>query len=269
MIEQAEKRETDGVLHVVGLYSHFGHSYAGNTPSDALTGLKTEFESLAHAATELRASLPHGRTLTFSVGATPTATAAQNILESTKSKEVSDVLEYITSLQNGGNVQLELHAGVYPLLDMQQLATHAAPSNLSYDHLGLRILAEVASLYPDRSKPEALVAAGSLVLGRDPCKSYPGWGVVAPWPHANPDFPVYNEQERKGWIVGRLSQEHGILSWEGSTAGKRELRIGDKVLIWPNHACIAGVGFGWYYVVDSEEEDKDLVRDIWVRCRGW
>jgi D-serine deaminase-like pyridoxal phosphate-dependent protein len=269
LLDRIKMGETEGTVCIIGLYSHFGHSYDGNTPSDALTGLKTEFESLAHAAKEMDSSLPRGRQLTFSVGATPTATAAQAFFGSAESNEVRDVTEYLKSLQKSGEVQLELHAGVYPLLDMQQLATHASPSNLSYNDLGLRILAEIASLYPDRSKPEALIAAGTLVLGREPCKSYPGWGVVTPWPHSNPDFPIYDEQKKSGWIVGRVSQEHGILSWEGPTDGKRELHVGGKVLVWPNHACMAGVGFGWYYVVDSDEDEEDVVRDVWVRCRGW
>jgi hypothetical protein len=34
-------------------------------------------------------------------------------------------------------------------------------------------------------------------------------------------------------------------------------------------ACIAGVNFGWYLVVDSDKADPDKVEDVWVRCRGW
>jgi len=66
-----------------------------------------------------------------------------------------------------------------------------------------------------------------------------------------------------------VSQEHGILTWEGEGPATRELKIGEKVMVWPNHACVAGSGFGWYFIVDSDSEDGDLVRDIWVRCRGW
>lgn len=163
-------------------------------------------------------------------------------------------------------------------MDMQQLAARARPQHstsdpsqslLSYRDLGFRILAEVASVYPDRGeKPEALIAAGSIVLGREPCKSYPGWAVVTPWPaqsgqHYDP------EGDRTGWIVGRISQEHGILTWEASREGMRELKVGEKLLLWPNHACIAGVNFGWYLVVDSDAEDPDRISDVWLRWRGW
>lgn len=153
---------------------------------------------------------------------------------------------------------------------MQQLASRARDQSLfSYRDLGFRILAEVASVYPDRGdKPEALIAAGSIVLGREPCKSYPGWGVVTPWP-ATPGQHYDPEDSKTGWIVGRISQEHGVLTFEGSQEGMRQLSHGEKVLIWPNHACIAGVNFGWFLVVDGDSEDPDQVRNVWLRWRGW
>ena len=76
-----------------------------------------------------------------------------------------------------------------------------------------------------------------------------------------------------GWIVNRVSQEHGILrrSSPETPSSAPDLRLGQKVKIWPNHACIAGAGFDWYYVVDSSlpEEEKDVIVDIWLRWRGW
>lgn len=101
--------------------------------------------------------------------------------------------------------------------------------------------------------------------------------MVTPWvpSSSQPGFPSstkighYDEDKRTGWIVGRVSQEHGILTWEGSDKAERHLEIGQKIMVWPNHACVAGSGFGWYFVVDSESGDADVVRDVWVRCRGW
>ena len=133
-------------------------------------------------------------------------------------------------------------------------------------------MVEVASVYDEREKPEALIAAGSIVLGREPCKSYSGWGVVSPWT-SNGDAVkahIYDpERSKTGWIVGRISQEHGILTWEGSRENQRSLDLGERVLIWPNHACMAGPSFGWYLVVDSDSKDPDEIVDIWVRWRGW
>ncbi|KAG9631241.1 hypothetical protein KCU64_g16744, partial [Aureobasidium melanogenum] len=174
---------------------------------------------------------------------------------------------------------VEIHAGVYPVLDMQQLATRARPTSvdgkplLSTENLGLRILVEVASTYNERDKPEALIAAGSIVLAREPCKSYPGWGVVTPWTDGSAPaeiFSVYDpEGSKTGWIVGRISQEHGNLTWEGSTDGMRKLEIGEKVMIWPNHACMAGPSFGYYVVVDGDSSEPDKIVDVWSRWRGW
>ena len=213
--------------------------------------------------------------ISLSIGATPTATAMQNLLDGTEGgKKYKAILERVKS-----SFAVEIHAGVYPVMDMQQLATRARPQHslnepeqslLSYRDLGLRILVEVASVYPDRGeKPEALVAAGSIALGREPCKSYDGWAVVTPWPATSSGQHYDPEGSRAGWIVGRISQEHGILTWEGPTDGMRQLSFGEKLLLWPNHACIAGVNFGWYLVVDSDSDDPDRVHDVWLRWRGW
>lgn len=224
--------------------------------------------------------MPTSTRFTLSVGATPTTTSAQNLLSTSPASPqdrdaISDAQTLITRIQKRHD--LELHAGVYTTNDLQQLATHATPHPI-----GLRILAEVLSTYPTgRSSPEALIGAGSLALGREPCAAYPGWGVVAgdPWGAEGGDT-VYDvdmeEGGREGWYVGRVSQEHGVLVWEGRGGVTRGLRVGQKVLVWPNHACIAGAHFGWYLVVDSGAGEVDgggrkgtEVVDVWVRCRGW
>jgi len=256
---------TDGFK---GFYSHLGSSYSGSDQQDAMNGLDQELRELDRAASSFQLNLG-GKKLTLSVGATPTATAAQNL--AIESVAGSKQYDYLKERYN-----VELHAGVYPLLDLQQLATHARDIHtdpkdefepLSLDNIGLKILVEITSLYDDRSKPEALIAAGSLALGREPCKSYPGWGVVAN-DMGNQGGTVYDaDGEKTGWIVGRISQEHGILSWEGPKDSMKRLSIGDKLLIWPNHACVAAAGFGWYLIIDSEKGGNEVV-DVWVRWRG-
>ncbi len=123
-------------------------------------------------------------------------------------------------------------------------------------------------MYESRDSPEALIAAGSLALGHDACKSYNGWGIVSDW-----GMPGDHFQGRSGWQVGRISQEHGILTRDSQYEDheQAELKVGQKVRVWPNHACVAGAGFGWYLVIDSSlpEEKGNQVVDVWVRCRGW
>lgn len=263
-------------VHLAGLYTHMGSSYNSSSPEEALQYMVAELEGLKEGAISfLKCIGPVGAKdsgaakLILSLGATPTATSTHNLLENTEgAQRYRKLLEEINQ-----SFAVELHAGVYPLLDMQQLATRARPRNgassLSYSDLGFRVLAEVASLYPDRgAKPEALIAAGSIVLGREPCKSYEGWGVVTPWPskvghHYDP------EGSQNGWVVGRISQEHGVLVWEGPREHFRALEFGQKILLWPNHACIAGVNFGCYLVIDSDTAEPDQIQDVWIRSRGW
>jgi D-serine deaminase-like pyridoxal phosphate-dependent protein len=269
MCKNLKEPSIKSVITVLGLYTHLGHSYGFSSPLESLEGLLAEFEALNTVAenhfTETR--------LTLSVGATPTATAAQMLTDDAQVEQLdgySNVRARWNMLKQSRH-NLEIHAGVYPFLDMQQLATHARISNLSEGNIGLRVLVEVASLYSERSKPEALIAAGSLALGREPCKSYSGWGIATPWSSLAVENrnEYYSTKSPKGWIVGRISQEHGVLTWEGDTDGMRELQIGEKLMLWPNHACVAGAGFGWYYVVDSDVDGGEAVQDVWVRCRGW
>ncbi|KAF2679118.1 hypothetical protein K458DRAFT_315082 [Lentithecium fluviatile CBS 122367] len=249
-----------------GFYSHYGHSYGGSSEDDAATGLIAELRGLEEATAAVPKEF-RGK-LVLTVGATPTATAAQNMLShSSKAGEFEELLGKLKEKHT-----IELHAGVYPLLDLQQVATHARPPTghapLSKTAIGSKLLVEVVSLYDEKEKPEALISAGSLALGREPCKSYPGWGIVTN-ELGNKHNDVYDERgEKIGWIVGRVSQEHGILTWEGVKAQMKPLTIGEKLLIWPNHACVAGAGFGWYVVVDSEKGGDSIV-DVWVRWKGW
>lgn len=261
-------------IYLKGFYSHFGHSYAGESEDDAANGLIEELVGLEAAIAAVPPS-PHSEPLVLSVGATPTATAAQNMLSSSSpaAQKFGSILARLKE-----NHRVELHAGVYPLLDCQQVATHARSSSgqpstsfqpLSIHNIAIRMLVEVTSVYHEREKPEALVSAGSLAMGREPCKSYPGWGIVTNALGNAKTQSVYNERGGKtGWIVGRISQEHGILTWEGDAAMCNPLTIGDKVCIWPNHACVAGAGFGWYLITDSGLGGEKVV-DVWVRWRGW
>lgn len=187
--------------------------------------------------------------------------------------------------------EVELHAGVYPLLDLQQVATCARPRKptdikdnddkhtdtakekdentyppLSKDAIAIKLLVEISSVYTSRSQPQALISCGTLALGREPCKSYPGWGIVSNDLANSGAELVYDEDgARTGWIVGSVSQEHGLLKWEGDGRGCNRLEVGDKVLVWPNHACVAAAGFGWYFIVNGD----DKVVDVWSRWRGW
>ncbi|KAK0115638.1 hypothetical protein ONS96_014085 [Cadophora gregata f. sp. sojae] len=307
--------EKAGTLNLLGLYSHAGQSYSSSGESDALDFLRQEFEALLVTAIELRTVSP-SHPLVLSVGATPTTTSIRNLLlthpppdsrspssplPSTPSQEAISALRATISLIRSSGLTIEIHAGVYPTLDIQQLATHALPTTgphamLTWNDLAFTVVAEVASIYPGRGKngtPEVLINAGIIALAREPCKAYGGFGIVSGWGREGVHTPLTSPELHTGWTVGRISQEHGILVWtspssnpnnstessttetsttETSTTEKESkipeeemLHVGQKIRIWPNHACITGAGFGWYLVVDGGDE----IVDVWPRWRGW
>ncbi len=286
LISHVLDEESHGTVDLLGFYSHAGHSYGGDSAFGAMELLIVELEGLEKAANYASTACDHAptrRKYVLSVGATPTATSIENMLERSAQEKAPmageiDKLKTVIERINATHA-IEIHAGVYPFLDMQQLATQASPSalpdnpnyepsGLSTTDIALTIMAEVASVYESRDNAEALIAAGSLALGHDPCKSYNGWGIVSDWGMATDNF-----EGRSGWQVGRISQEHGILTKDLQRESHElaELKIGQKVRVWPNHACVAGAGFGWYLVVDSSlpEDRRDQIVDVWVRCQGW
>ncbi|MCJ1474132.1 hypothetical protein MMC13_002790 [Lambiella insularis] len=274
----------NGSVHLSGFYSHAGHSYAVSSEAAAMEHLSDEIDGLIEAAaiaTEIAECSPRSTSIrsqyVLSVGATPSATSIQSLIIDTGTN--GDIEAERNRLKKcieraKANCSVELHAGVYPILDMQQLATEASPSAstlkptnarqvISHSDLALTILTEVTSAYKHRDPEEALIAAGTLALGREPCKSYNGWGVVSDW-----NLSSLVPSKRSGWVVARISQEHGVLQ-NTSSIHAPALSVGKKVRIWPNHACIAGAGFNFYFVVDSADiGNEDTIVDIWMRCRG-
>ncbi|KAL7620683.1 hypothetical protein AAE478_009678 [Parahypoxylon ruwenzoriense] len=366
--------EANGSCELLGLYSHAGHSYATRRDWEAMGILSAEFEALRQVATLVRDKRTGSHApLVLSVGATPTVTTIQHP-DFASTAEGDDGHNHDTDTKNGGKINsvngsggstlltmvptsqlkslirslkaegfaLEVHAGVYPTLDIQQLAAHARDyAHLNSSMIGITVLADVASVYPERGDDgttEALVNAGCIALGREPCadmgevkgQHYSGWGIVAPWGdeglvstsdatvtnsangnsaangsnglngHSNghgtngtngnhngtnghdagtgtgsnnllapgPRFPA----SHGGWQVAKISQEHGILRWQGRASDEVPLRVGQRVRIWPNHACIASAAFPFYLVVDSRNKGgrgEDEIVDVWVKWNGW
>lgn len=71
-------------------------------------------------------------------------------------------------------------------------------------------------------------------------------------------------------IVERISQEHGIIAWEGGGGPAIPLRVGQALRLYPNHACVTGALYGWYLVVDSSDDGQgSRIVDVWTRTTGW
>ncbi|KAJ5511678.1 hypothetical protein N7453_003781 [Penicillium expansum] len=144
------------------------------------------------------------RELIISVGATPQVVSSQNLLRDDSPHAEARELKALLRETN-----VELHAGVYPILDMQQFSTNAsADAGFLEDEIAIAVLTEVCSVYNDgeREKPEALLAAGTLALGREPCPSYSGWGGCF--------FLATGWASSERLVVKRISQEHAIVTWE-------------------------------------------------------
>ncbi|KAI1455825.1 putative serine dehydratase domain-containing protein [Annulohypoxylon moriforme] len=322
LIDALLASETEGTSSLLGVYSHAGHSYASRKDWEAMNYLSQEFEGLRLVAEQVKEKRVPGRDpLVLSVGATPTATTIQHpdLVETGTNGDVAttttngttngnatitngngtnglpkqaDILTpvpttYLKTLLKtlkSSNFTLEVHAGVYPTLDIQQLCAHARDSaTLNASQIGITVLSEICSLYPSRSPTsttEALINAGCIALGREPVadlgepkgKSYVGWGVLMPWgeltnlPAPGREFPTKHE----GWEVASLSQEHGILRWAGRAEDEVPLRVGQRVRVWPNHSCITGAAHAYYLVVDSRNAGReDEIVDVWVRWNGW
>lgn len=279
-----------------GFYSHAGHSYHGSDPEEAMTYLIEEITGLKKAVECLQQLYPWFKgssisQLTLSVGATPSATSIQNLTTTHMEPTASNLRTAIHDISKlPYPCTIELHAGVYTFLDMQQISTKAAPASTPFftsehqmgtKHVALTILAEVASVYSDRAPPEVLVAAGTLALGREPAGNFSGWAVASDWGLIKADGKVGLGDMESSWEVWKISQEHGFLRRKSETAspqssaaaketdGDLPWKIGQKVRLWPNHACIAGAMFGSYVVVDKEVDEGQTVVDVWMRCRGW
>ncbi|KAM3545898.1 hypothetical protein ARSEF1564_001179 [Beauveria bassiana] len=293
--DAALKAHQNGDIVLSGLYSHAGQSYGGDSRAAAIKMMGDEIRAMMVGADKIKAraadqgvsNLP---ALVLSGGASPTALSVQNLLsqdddaQAASTPELQAEVQSLTALfgtvKSSGHV-VEIHAGVYPTLDLQQLAAHSmSASRLSWGDIALTILAQVHSTYPGRGAggtPEALIGAGGLALGREFCKAYDGMALLTPWGRTGAAPPAGDVEDYEGWQVGRFSQEHGILTW---AAGKRKgtpsgpppdmLEVGQKVKLWPNHACITSSHFGWYFVVDEDRPGKeDEIVDIWTKARGW
>lgn len=278
LIEALAQLESNGEAELLGVYSHSSLSYKDSTAEQAMANLEGEIQGCLDAVNAHAQLFSKDKELTISVGASPQVTAVENLVTSQgdlspAAESLRKSIQAVTTGNPGGlQTRLELHAGVYSILDMQQVSTNSRRELGSYEEeIAISIIAEVCSVYNDneRSQPEALVAVGCLGLGREPCAAYPGWGVIS-----QSSYKKASDNGRR-LIIDRISQEHSIAAWEhadsedASSLPPVPLEVGQDVVIFPSHACVAGALYGWYLIVDSSEGDSTQIVDVWVRASGW
>ncbi|KAL0951238.1 hypothetical protein HGRIS_007956 [Hohenbuehelia grisea] len=222
-------------LEIYGFYAHAGNAYGSTSLSSATSFLSSEVEAV-NAAAEVALSLRPEASTSFvlSVGSTPTAHAAN-----AESRAILKRMLHGT---------LELHAGNYPMLDLQQKHT----SLIGEGDIAQKVLATVISNYPGRGESgvdEAMIDAGAIAFSKDGGPSG-GYGDVIGRP----------------WRVGRISQEHGILVSMGQD---NKLEVGEVVEIIGQHACLIAAAYPWFYVVDGGVDEGRTVVDVWVPWKGW
>ncbi|OJJ50623.1 hypothetical protein ASPZODRAFT_148099 [Penicilliopsis zonata CBS 506.65] len=249
-----EKVQASPTVSLYGFYCHAGHSYSCRTADSAASVLELEVKGVVAAASRI----PRDHTVVVSVGSTPTAHVVQSLkavlpdnmkleLHAGKSTDPHTYLYLYLYIYRCG---ILIILGNFPSNDLQQVTT----TLVTVDQQALRVLAEVCSVYPERN--EALINAGTIALSKETSDS-PGYGRVT---------------DRPKWSVMRMSQEHGILclTGEGDSSKEKELvmdhfKIGQKVFLHCQHACITAAAHFVYYVVDKE----DIVRETWIPWKGW
>lgn len=235
LIKLLLKPSTLNYISLFGFYCHAGHSYASCDCNQAESYL---IDEIKHGNEACKKALEIDPTLKLeiSIGSTPTAHASESLKISSIGKLFG---------------QLELHAGNYPFCDLQQMSTNC----VSLQNVSCRVLADVLSSYPNRGKHlpgEQLVNAGVIALARE-FGPLPGHGRI------------YSPHGYENWIVGRLSQEHGILVPLKENNQSQMIPLGTRVEIIPQHSCITAASYPWYFVFDGD----DTVVDIWIPWRGW
>ena len=116
----------------------------------------------------------------------------------------------------------QIRPGIFAFNDVGQIAL----GNASLDSTAVRVIATVTS-HPDPDR--ACIDAGSKALSTDLVPAgahrdeYPGHGLLVNAP---------------GWVLDRMSEEHGWLRWKGE-GEPTTLPVGSRVEIVPNHVCMA------------------------------
>jgi D-serine deaminase-like pyridoxal phosphate-dependent protein len=212
----------DDNLHFMGILSHAGHAYGAGTVEQVRLIAEEERRIMGRVRERLEAA---GMELPeVSVGSTPTVVAA-------------DSFEGIT----------EIRPGNYVFMDRTQLALGIA----STEEIALSILSTVVS----RNEDYLIIDAGSKVLSSDRgphgSDSLEGYGVA---------FTLEDEIQDRGWIVEKLSEEHGFLRRHGAD----DPDIGTRLRIIPNHSCVVANLADELVMVD----DTGTPRIVPVDARG-
>ncbi|GBC99929.1 D-threonine aldolase [bacterium HR17] len=198
-------------VHFRGIRSHDGRTYRMPTMEERMQVAKEEAERMAEAANQIR---QRGVDCDLvSIGSTPGAYFA---------------------LQNGWTDGItEVRPGNYVFHDRMQISLGVARP----DDCALRVVASVVST---PREGEALIDAGLKTLTGTLDRFSEGYGLVVAYTVKG---NTHRLVKSSGWsgdqpsktpqmVIERLWEECGLIRCEGES-----LRVGDRLVIVPNHAC--------------------------------
>ena len=239
-IDSGDKRagvspDGDDLLHVAaalgdrlaGVMTHAGHSYSCRTIECIADVAEDERLAVVSAAARLRDAGLNCEVV--SVGSTPTMTHARNL-----------------------NGVTEGRPGVYMFQDLFQ----AELGSCAKEDIAMTVLASVIGRNAEGGR--ILIDAGAIALSKDRSTQVTehdaGFGEIR---------DVGNGYGPGKCIINRAYQEHGAADCTPDAFEK--LKIGTRVRVAPNHACLTAAAHDRYYVVDGGTE----VVAVWDRVNGW
>jgi D-serine deaminase-like pyridoxal phosphate-dependent protein len=213
-------------LRLAGLYCHSGNSYnCPGCPSEARAAAQSlavvEATVVSTLAADLAAQGIH--TPAISIGATPSLMAGS--VWSTAA--IDAALSILPS-----TTELELHAGNYPFLDRQQVASGSA----GMEDIAVYVLARIIGVYPDRNGGEFLIDAGGCALHKD-SGGLDTWGCLA-----EDHSVVLRKMTQEVSVVGRAKGDATPIDYS-------RYIIGSLVRVLPNHSCMTAACHDYYVTV--------------------
>jgi D-serine deaminase-like pyridoxal phosphate-dependent protein len=143
----------------------------------------------------------------------------------------------------------EMRPGVYMFGDRFQ----SAILSCTPEDWALSVLATVIGCYPDRDL--ALIDAGGLALSQDrsmeAIDSTVSYGAL---------YDATGRAPLEGVSLATVNQEHGFIRGRVGT-----LKVGQRVRVYPNHACMMAAMYKAYNVTDGADE---IVAE-WDRVNRW
>jgi D-serine deaminase-like pyridoxal phosphate-dependent protein len=191
-------------LRFAGILSHAGHGYHAHSEMELEHIAVREAEMMQDLAT--RAALAGVTVEEVSVGSTPTARFIGRQIAATDPARPGRITE--------------MRPGNYVFRDRTQIALGAATLENCAMFIEAMVVARPAA---DR----VILDCGAKTLALDGCRGFeaqPGHGLVL-LPDGTPDPTL---------VIERLNEEHATVRATEST----RLRIGDRVRVLPNHACV-------------------------------